>query len=153
MGERRKRRRLLMSERMTKEKFVEMIEAGWKDWEAAVAKVPGERMMEAGVSGFMSLKDVMAHVTWYEREMVRVIKARAVVGSELWGLPLDERNAAVYEEIRNLPLEKVLADSKAVHAEFMEGVRGLSEDELNDHSHFAEMPEEWLPWEMIASNC
>ncbi len=69
-------------------------------WETLIEQIDQERLTSPGVAGSWSVKDIIAHITWFEREMISLVKAHALVGSELWNLPTDERNAAIYEEIR-----------------------------------------------------
>ena len=59
--------------------------------------------------GKWSVKDLVAHITWSESEMVGVLAGRALVGSDLWSLTNDERNEIVYQQNRDRPLDEVLA--------------------------------------------
>ena len=111
-----------------------------------------DMMLKPGVEGHWSVKDILAHVVWYEREIVGVLTARAFVGSDLWALPLDERNAGVYEEIRNMTLEEVRAESARVFPQLLEQLEALPEDAYGDPSCFPGMPAEWEPWFIIAGN-
>ena len=52
-----------------------------------LAEVDSERMLEPGLPGGWSLKDVIAHVNWYEQEMVVLLETQELAGSELWELP------------------------------------------------------------------
>jgi len=93
------------------QQLTETIQLTWTAWEAMIGQVEEEQLVSPGVVGDWSLKDIIAHITWHEREMVGLVKAHALVGSDLWNLPTDERNAAIYKEVRDLPLEQVLAKS------------------------------------------
>jgi hypothetical protein len=84
-----------------------------------------------------------------ERENFGVAQARAVVGSELWRLPEDERNAVVVEQNRRRELRDVLADSRGTFRLYFEAVATLSEEDLNDPSRFAQMPDGWRPWRIL----
>lgn len=109
-------------------------------------------MLEPGVGGEMSLKDIIAHVSWYEREMVGLLRGRALVGSPWWELPLDERNAKILAENRDRPLAEVTAEAKQVNEDLLAALQDLREQELAAPHAFAGMPPEWLPWQVIASN-
>ena len=76
--------------------FVELVEETYGSWEMLLADVPNDRWEESGVSGDWSLKDIIAHITWHEEQMVEVLEARALIGSEWWDLPTAERNAKIY---------------------------------------------------------
>ena len=141
-----------MAQPMTRATFLDLVRNGRAEWDALIEQIDKARMTEPGVEGEWSLKDIIAHVTWYEREMVSVVQARALVGSDLWGLPLEARNAGVFAEILNRPLPEVLAETYTVFQQLMAGLQTLTDEDLNEASRFAEMPLEWKPWQVIASN-
>lgn len=105
-----------------------------------------------GVVGNWSVKDLVAHITWSEREMLGVLKTRILAGSDLWSLTNDERNEIVYLQNRVRALEEVLAEAKAVYAQLLELVSAISEADLNDLQYIAEMPPDLPPWRLLAGN-
>ena len=137
---------------MTKAEFFETLYAERAKWDSLLAKIDEARMVEPAIDGW-SVKDIIAHIVWHEREMVEVLQARALVGSEFWNLPLDKRNAAIFEENRQRSLADVRVEAQQVYTRFVEALQILTDEELNDASRFADMPAEWAPWELIASNC
>jgi hypothetical protein len=94
----------------------------------------------------------MAHITWHEKEMVGLLQARALVGSDLWYLPTDERNLEIYKQNRDRELADIQTETGQVFPLLMSLLETLTQDELDNPARFAEMPAEWLPWEVIASN-
>ena len=135
---------------MDRATFIETLHAGRAEWEALLAEVGEARMLQPGAAGEWSVKDVIAHVTWGEREMVGVMRAHALVGSDLWNLPEDERNAIMIAGQRDRPLHDVLAEEQQVYAQFVQGVQALSDEDYTDSRRFREMPEQWLPWRVLA---
>ena len=122
------------------------------DWEALIAQIDQERFTQPGVAGHWSVKDIIAHITWFEHEMVGLIKAHALVGSELWNLPTDDRNAAIYDSLKDQPLEKVLEESAEVYEELIEVLPTLSDEDLVNPGNFPGMPPDWQPGVIIAQN-
>lgn len=120
--------------------------------DAALADIPRERMEASELDGGWSAKDVVAHITWSEREMVGVLRQRALTGSELWELSRDERNAAVFAENRDRPLDDVLDEAQRVFAELRAEIALLSDAELNDPAAIAGLPGEFTPWQLLAGN-
>ena len=137
---------------MTVAKFLDSLRSGRAEWDALVTQIGPDRMTQPGVEGDWSVKDIIAHVTWYEREMLGVLRERALVGSDLWNLPLDQRNATIFEQNKQRALDAVLEESRQVFPQLLELAAGLSDEELNDPHRFSEMPEKWSPWELVASN-
>jgi uncharacterized protein (TIGR03083 family) len=138
---------------MNKTEWLDTLQAERAQWNALLAQVDEARMTQPGAVGEWSVKDVIAHVTWFEREMVGVLRTHALVGSELWNLPHDERNAAIYEQNRDRALSEVLAEARAVYDQLLVGMQSLAEEDLHDPQRFAEMPADWIPWQVIAGNC
>jgi hypothetical protein len=85
-----------MEQAPTLQELINMVKRERANWESLVEQFAQEQMIQPGVAGEWTLKDVIAHLTWHEREMVGLIEAHALVGSELWNLPTDERNVAIY---------------------------------------------------------
>jgi hypothetical protein len=105
-----------------------------------------------GVENGWSVEDIIAHVTWYEREMVGLLDGRTLAGSELWNLPHAERNAAIYEQNHARSLEDVLTEAAVIYRQLLDLVEGLSDAELENPGYFTNMPEDWVPWQLIAEN-
>ena len=140
---------------MDKTTFITTLRADRALWDDLLAELLplGEAALTApNAAGEWSVKDVLTHIAWHEREMVGVMRARALVGSDLWNLALDERNAAICAEHRDRPLSDVLAEEARVYTELLAALETLSDADLADPARFAAMPADWLPWEMFASN-
>ncbi len=137
---------------MNKTEFLQRQRRARTEWEALLGEVGPERMTRPGTAGYWSVKDVIAHVAWFEREMVGMIRARALEGSELWDLDQDARNAVVYEQNRDRPLDDVLSEARQVYAELLPLLEGMSDEEYADPSRFRGMPPGWAPWSVIAGN-
>src|SRR3972149_1809130 len=112
---------------MNKSEFLTALIAERAEWDSLLAQIDEARMTEPGVVGEWSVKDMIAHITWFEREMVGVLRARALVGSDLWNLPHDERNAAIFERNRHRPLSDVLAEAQQVFPQLVELVQSLDD--------------------------
>src|SRR5690348_13967182 len=83
-------------------------------WDELLAQVPPERLTPPALAGGWSVQDLIAHIAWFEREMVNLLQSRVLAGSDLWNLPDDPRNAAIYQQNRDRPLAEVQAEARAV---------------------------------------
>jgi hypothetical protein len=136
----------------TQKQFMHEMTVEWEALQKALNNIPVETMDTPVKAGEWSVKDILAHLTWYERQMIGVVGQRALVGSDLWNLPLDERNYAIYVQLKEKTTAEVLTESVAVHAQLMALLQGLSDDELNQPPLFKDMPPHWIPGDLIASN-
>jgi muconolactone delta-isomerase len=137
---------------MNQAALLDVIRSEWALWEALLDEIDEAQMIQPGVAGEWSVRDIVAHITWFEREMVGTLQARALAGSDLWQLPADQRNARIFEENRDRPLHDVLAEAQQVHQQLLGEVEALAEDDLVDPHRFPGMPEDWQPWKVIADN-
>jgi hypothetical protein len=118
-------------------------------WDAVLARIPVDWMTEPGIEGEWSVTDSVAHITWGERAAIGVAQARALVDSEPWELPEDQRTRAVFEQNRHRDLGEALADPADALARFVAALQALSAEELNDPERFAYLPGGWRPWRFL----
>ena len=121
-------------------------------WDTLIAQIDEQWMLEPGVEGKWSIKDIIAHILWNELEMIPLIQTRSLVGSDLWQLPQDERNEAVYHLYRDAPLRDILSQECEAYNQLLQEARTLNDEELNDPHRFKDMPDSagWIPWRIIA---
>ena len=141
-----------MTDCVAKSEFVERVGGSRQRWDAAIARIPPADGLIPGFSGDWSLKDVIAHITWYDREMLNVLERREFAGSELWEMPTDQRNAAIRQLAKEGTLAEKIAEAGQVFERLMELIGSLSDTDLNDPTSFPGMPLEWKPWQVLASN-
>ncbi len=140
---------------MDKITLIQTLRAERKQWQTLLTHVSEERMVQPGVAGEWSVKDIIAHVMWYERETVGVLQQRAFVGSPLWNVSLEERNAAMVAESRTYSLKEIQTQAQQVLEQLIQAIQELSEADLNNASSLRDIPpklHDWLPWQVIASN-
>ncbi len=107
-------------------------------------------MAQPGVAGDWSVKDMLAHIAWYEREEADVYGEVSGEGSPLWNVPQEPRNRILFEQARGRPLEEVLADFREAHERFLGVIERLSEEDLARPGRFPGTSPEWPPWRKIA---
>lgn len=101
------------------------------------------------LDGGWSIKDLMAHIAWSEREMIPLFRDHVLGGSPLWLLPTDERNRVVFEENKNRFLEEVLADEAELYSALYVIISTLEDEDFNDPARYKNMPEDWMPWQIL----
>ena len=128
------------------------LSAARRAWENLLSGIAPAHMTQPGVCGEWSLKDLIAHIAWFENEMAGLLQTRALAGSELWGLPPDERNTAIYAQNRLRSLDEVQAESRQTFEQLAGLIEALEEDDLLDAGRFADMPPDWQPYALLAEN-
>lgn len=126
-------------------------------WNALLAQVSPDRMEEPGVEGTWSMKELVAHLTWYEERVVEGARQVLNTGeytrsdSGLAALSLDERNARIAEQSRARPVGDVLAEAERVFGQLVAVVASCPEDYLNNPRYLG-LPDDVVPWILVANN-
>ena len=138
---------------MEKTVLIDTLRTEREQWESLLAQIGEERMVQPGVAGeAWSVKDIIIHVMWYERETVGILQQRAFIGSPLWQVSQEERNAAMVAEKQNYSLQEVHAEAQQVFEQLVQAIQAFPEADLNDAGSLRDIPPGWLPWQVIASN-
>src|SRR5262245_17319751 len=106
--------------------------------ELLVAQLTVAQMNQPGAVGVWSVKDVLAHITFWERHALSIVKAAQ--RGETPQLDVEDetesRNASVVAQYYLTPIGAVLAGWTAARDDLLEQIAGLSAAELNDPDHF-----------------
>jgi hypothetical protein len=108
---------------MDKRELINNIQREREQLNAVLAQVPPARMTEPGIAGAWSAKDILAHLAvWSSRAVTLVFQAEH--GAKLQ-LPTSSANdwadvnAKDHAEQKDRPLDRVMADFNAVHAQLV----------------------------------
>jgi len=136
---------LVMSEMMLKQPFLELIRSTHDQLEASLKDLTPRELESSGCPGGWSIKDIVAHVAWYEAEMIKVLETRSLHGSDWWDLPLDKRNELIHQAYQTETPGSLIDHENKTYQKLMNLLELLSERDLNDPVAFAGMPAEWKP--------
>ena len=137
---------------MTSMTFISTVRATHAELDSVIASLSEQQMLQPGASGEMSVKDILAHIAWFEREMIGLLRQRLLAGSDLWNLPGDERNATIFQINRQRSLPDIRQEAEAVVQQLLEELENLDEAALDDPGCFQDMPADWSPRQLLAEN-
>lgn len=150
-----------MTEHQTNAALLDKIATSYASFQALVDRVPRARMTEPGFAGDWSLKDVIAHITVYERWTADHLEAdaRGEKAPDIvsWGPPdgntadMDVRNAAYHRHFRDTPLDDVLAAAKEHHQRLIAAIEPLADADITEPGKFAWTGASSL-WDAIEGN-
>ena len=131
---------------MTKRELLEAIHKGRAEFEAVLADLTPEQMTARGAGGGWSVKDTLGHVAVWESRLVTILYAieRGVTPKAIRAAEVDKFNAESLAEQRDRPLERVLSDFHAVHAQLLKRLEAVPERDLFDPRRF-----EWMEGEPL----
>jgi hypothetical protein len=117
-----------VDDKRSKAELLEEIQMEWELLEALLMELDEEQMLDTRAQDGWSVKDILAHITFWERlALDRMYAARdgkpiqiELVGS--WDV--DGLNTQTYNENKERPLDEVLADTQNIHSELMNVLEG-----------------------------
>jgi len=130
-----------MNDTLSKTQLLETLKSRRAEWDALLASITEARMDIPGAAGHWSVKDIVCHITAYERWLVEWLTA-ASQNSYPGPSPLDDadverRNARVYEMTHSMPLLDVMNDARQ-NFEALLSIIELLPDEYFDNPQSAE---------------
>jgi hypothetical protein len=140
---------------MDKAQLLDEMNSGYTVFENTLAPLDEKQMTTSGVNGDWSIKDILAHLTAWQRYLV--IRLQAVGRNEEPAVhgpadkDVDEMNARFYEENKSRLLAEVMGDFHATYGRAVEAVQALSNEDLFEPQRFAWMKGNAL-WELVAGN-
>jgi hypothetical protein len=140
---------------MTAARLGDILRGERAQWDALLARVGPERMDLPNVEGTWSVKQIVAHLTWYEAVIVegaqKIMSTGTFVREGLRALSIDERNAILADQSRARPVREILDESERVFRQLLAVVSACPDDILNDPRRLG-LPDDVVPWMLVANN-
>ncbi len=123
---------------MKKQQFLDKLELAWAAFQESYAGLTDEQLVEPGVTGDWSVKDILAHVSWWEEELIKHLPLilqgeRPPRYSVLYG-GIDAFNAQMTEKWRGLPISEVRKRLDETHHRLVAYLQSLPEEQLSSET-------------------
>jgi hypothetical protein len=125
---------------MDKSQLLARLDRAWEALKTSYFGLTDLQLLEPGVIGTWSVKDIIAHITWWEEEAltnlplilagVKPPKYSAKYGG------IDAFNAKMWEQKRNLPLSVVLRQRDETHRRLIDFIQNVPEDQIARETRF-----------------
>ncbi|MGH7384683.1 MAG: DinB family protein [Candidatus Rokuibacteriota bacterium] len=120
--------------------LLKRLDEAWNAFRESYAGLSDTELMEPGVTGAWSVRDILAHVTTWEEEALEYLplileggtppRYRATYGG------IDAFNALMTERKKRLPLPEVLRQMDEIHRRLLDLVQGAPEDQFTRETRF-----------------
>jgi hypothetical protein len=123
-----------------REQLLGLLDSSWAEFETSYAGLSDEQLMIPRVTGEWSVRDIIAHVTWWEEEALKSLPV--IRNGDRWPRysvthgGIDAFNAMMTEQRRHLSLEDVLSQHDEVHARLMDYVRAAPDELIRSETRF-----------------
>jgi uncharacterized protein (TIGR03083 family) len=134
---------------MNKAELLEQMRAGRQRLDAALARVADDRWTTPELPGRWSIKDLLAHLGWWEGWIVGIY-ATLLRGEAPYARPLDQEtvddlNAQALAKYHDQPLAEVRRQEEDAYRNLLAVVEKAPEEDLLDPHRFA-----WLQGQTLA---
>jgi hypothetical protein len=125
---------------MDKSQLLKRLDKAWEAFKASYAGLPESEMMEPGVTGDWSVRDIIVHVTWWEEEALKHLPTILAGGtpprySVKYG-GIDAFNAQMTEQKRDLSLSEVLRQQDDTHRRIIDTILSAPDDQILRETRF-----------------
>src|SRR5262245_35569933 len=125
---------------MNRSQLLEKLEKRWTEFKESYAGLSDSQMTESGVTGLWSVKDIIAHVTWWEEEALKHLPLITKGGrprtyaAEYGGI--DAFNALMTEQKRRLSLSEILRQQNKTHRQLVHYIESVPEEQFTSDTRF-----------------
>jgi len=142
-----------MKDPTSKSELIQAIHTARNEWDTLIAQIPHHRLSESVAPGQWAIKDIIAHVTEYDRWLALGLAMRLQKPLQIWleDLSLDEFNAVLHQQIAELSADNILLDSKRVFRDLINEVEAHSEAYLFGTHRVEGVPYDIIPFQILKS--
>jgi len=114
------------------------LDTAWREFHESYAGLSDAQMLEPGVTGAWSVRDLIAHVSWWEEEALQHVPLVLAGGRPLrysvtYG-GIDSFNALMTERWREWSLDEVRERSVSTHRRLVAYLQSVPADKLATHT-------------------
>jgi hypothetical protein len=125
---------------MRRRGLLQQLDEAWTTFRESYAGLSDAELLESGVTGAWSVRDIIAHVTWWEEEALAHLPLILAGGTpprySVTHGGIDAFNAGMTEQRKHLSLAEVLARQDEVHRRLIAFVGSIAEDQTTAGTRF-----------------
>ena len=119
---------------MNRRQLLKRLDYAWVAFNGSYAGLSAVQLMEAGVTGAWSVRDILAHVTTWEEEVLKhlplILKGGTPPRYSVRYGGIDAFNAHMMEQKRNLSLSEVREQLAATHSRLVDFIQSVPDHQL-----------------------
>jgi hypothetical protein len=123
-----------------REQLLKRLDQAWEGFKRSYAGLADAELLEPGVTGAWSIRDIIAHVTWWEEEALTHLPLILTGGrpprySVTYG-GIDAFNARMTEQRKDWPLADVLRQQDDVHCRLIAFIESVPDAQATGDTRF-----------------
>lgn len=125
---------------MTRDQLLARIETAWQAFRSSYAGLAEEDLLRPGIAGDWSVKDFIAHVSWWEEEALTHLPHILAGGqpprySVTYG-GIDAFNALMAKRAQRLSLAEVVLQAQETHERLLAFLQTVPDDQITTETRF-----------------
>lgn len=150
-----------MAGHIGKTELINLIQTEYDRLKSTLANLTDEQMLLPGVSEDWSVKDVLAHLTFWQKhsleELQQALRGEphqsfTLLPGEDWPAALDRINAQTFIENKPRPLAEINTEFEQSYLELMNVLNSLSEEDFQPNSKLEQVLEGEPVYQAVGSN-
>ncbi|HKI01006.1 MAG TPA: DinB family protein [Thermoanaerobaculia bacterium] len=125
---------------MNRQQLLKRLDKAWVEFKTSYAGLSEAQLMEPGVTGAWSIRDIIAHVTTWEEEALEhlpsILEGRRPPRYSVTYGGIDAFNALMTKRKEGLSLSEVLHQLDDTHQHLIEMIERAPEDQLTHETRF-----------------
>jgi hypothetical protein len=122
------------------EELLRRLDKAWQDFQESHQGLSDEDLMEPGVTGSWSVRDIIAHVTTWEEEALKylpmILKGDTPPRYSVMYGGIDAFNALTTKQKQNLSLPETFREMKNTHRRLVDFIKNVPEDQIRTETRF-----------------
>jgi hypothetical protein len=119
---------------MNKTQLLGRLDAAWVAFQQSYESLTEREMLEPGVAGAWSVRDIIAHVTWWEEEALThlpgILQGRKAPRYSTTYGGIDAFNAQMAERRKHLSLVEVIREQDLTHRRLIALIEAAPDDQI-----------------------
>ncbi len=125
---------------MNRRQLLDRLEKAWLEFRDSYAGLTEGELLEPGVTKAWSVRDIIAHVTWWEEEALKhlplVLRGGTPPRYSVTYGGIDAFNAMMTNQKKSLSLADVLTEHVDTHRRLIDYLERVPEDQLTSETRF-----------------
>lgn len=137
---------------MNKTTFLKKIRYRRDKWNTLIETIINNGFKEVMISNHWSVKDVIAHITWYDKELTNALQQKSIVDNIFWNMQINKRNEMIFQKTHEQSFEDILKTSQETFNRLIEEIEKLTDIELNVDNYIQRKSDKRITYDFIAGN-
>lgn len=135
--------------KMKKKTLLKKLRYRRKHWDSIVDVIIKKGLEKEKISEKWYVKDAIAHITWYEKELIEALENKSIAESVFWNMSVEDRNDMIFDKTQDKTLDEILNESKSIFDALIIKIEMMSNEELNSDVYIKRKSGTRVTWDFI----